>query len=323
LKPAVFVGCATKALSIATALQQQLQDHAEVTIWNEGLFKLSQGTLESLLRFIDRFDFSVLIFTADDITQIDGTTVWVPRDNVVFELGLFYGRLGPRRTFALCDFDEKVKIPSDLKGVTVAPIDSKRFHGDRAAAVAAAGEEIQSAIDEAHRTAELGLLPSTALAIAYVDNFLVPVCTALTAMSDITVGNRVWDLMKNTFKLVVLLPDDFGPSFHANLPLVLTPRGLTQVSIPTASRHFPFFVRADPHDDPVLELYDVPTILSAAWKAIRLYVGKQTVGISPDEAKLQRREIVRFRKAVEGLLEEPDHWGLRTVVEIRGLDEQR
>jgi hypothetical protein len=319
MKPTVFVGCATKSLPIATTLQQQLKDRVEVTVWNEGLFKLSEGTLEALLRFIDRFDFAVLILTADDLTQSDAKTTWVPRDNVVFELGLFYGRLGPRRTFALCDFDEAVKIPSDLKGVTVAVIDSRRFHGDRTAALAAACEEIHSAIDQAQGTAELGLLPSTALAIAYVDNFLGPVCTALTAMSHITIGEKVWDLTRNKFKLIVLLPDDFGPVFHGNLPHVLAPRGLTQVSIPTTSRHFPFFVRADTDDDPVLELYDVPTILSAAWKAIRLYVGKQTVGIGPDEAKLHEREIVRFRKAIEGLLAEPDHWGLRTVVEVRDL----
>jgi predicted nucleotide-binding protein len=46
----------------------------------------------------------------------------VPRDNVIFELGLD-GRSGRSRTFIVYEEGAKVKTPSDLAGVTTAPFE--------------------------------------------------------------------------------------------------------------------------------------------------------------------------------------------------------
>jgi predicted nucleotide-binding protein len=42
----------------------------------------------------------------------------VPRDNVVFELGLFIGALGRRRVFVVIPRGAEIKIPTDLLGLT-------------------------------------------------------------------------------------------------------------------------------------------------------------------------------------------------------------
>ena len=44
----------------------------------------------------------------------------MPRDNLLFELGLFTGALGRARTFMVYCRDDKLHLPSDLAGVTAA-----------------------------------------------------------------------------------------------------------------------------------------------------------------------------------------------------------
>jgi hypothetical protein len=65
---------------------------------------------------------------------------------VVFECGLFLGRLGRERTFLVYDSSRELKLPSDLAGVAIA-----KFHGDRQdhnllAAVGEATDPIRDAV---------------------------------------------------------------------------------------------------------------------------------------------------------------------------------
>ena len=54
-----------------------------------------------------------------------------PRDNVIFELGLFMGRLGRARAILMEPRAAKLKLPSDLAGLTTIPY---RFEAGRDAA---------------------------------------------------------------------------------------------------------------------------------------------------------------------------------------------
>jgi hypothetical protein len=119
-RPSIFVGSSTEGLAIAKALGVILDDACEVTIWGQGVFGLSQGTLESLVYALDRFDFAVLVLTADDLVTSREASSIAPRDNVLFELGLFMGGLGRDRTFIVYDRTANLKLPSDLAGVSAA-----------------------------------------------------------------------------------------------------------------------------------------------------------------------------------------------------------
>ena len=49
MKPAVFIGSSVESLKIAYAIQEELTHNAEITLWSQGIFKLSNTTLDDLL----------------------------------------------------------------------------------------------------------------------------------------------------------------------------------------------------------------------------------------------------------------------------------
>src|SRR5512133_911029 len=120
MKPRMFIASSVEAKESAEYLQLGLEYDVETTIWHQGIFGLSDGSLESLVKAAKDFDFAALVLTPDDLVTKRGTKKGRPRDNVVFELGLFMGALGRERTFIVCNRDEKLDLLSDLAGVTLA-----------------------------------------------------------------------------------------------------------------------------------------------------------------------------------------------------------
>jgi hypothetical protein len=110
------------------------------------MFPPGKSNLESLVETAATLDFGVLVLTPDDLTESKGHTMDSPRDNVLFELGLFMGRLGRERTFAIYNRDEPIKLPSDLAGVTLATF--PRYSAPNLAAqVSSACTPVLNAID--------------------------------------------------------------------------------------------------------------------------------------------------------------------------------
>ena len=139
--PKLFVGSSNESLSIARAIKAQLGDIAEITVWKDGVFRQNDGNLEALLRALDYFDFAVFVLSPDDSTTSRGKTQPSPRDNALFEFGLFLGHLSRTRCFAVAS-DAKdsagvftLKLPSDFHGVTVARYESDRSDENWKAAV--------------------------------------------------------------------------------------------------------------------------------------------------------------------------------------------
>lgn len=117
-EPVLFLGCSSEALPLATAIKDGLAaDKIDVRVWNDGLFGPSSITLDILLEAAKAADFAALIFGADDYVVSRGKEMNAPRDNVVFELGLFMGQLDRERAFVISG-SQDIKVPSDLLGLT-------------------------------------------------------------------------------------------------------------------------------------------------------------------------------------------------------------
>lgn len=74
------------------------------------------SAIESLEAALDRVDFAIFICNPEDSTTTKHDQRTVVRDNVVFELGLFLGRLTRKRVFTIGPRGAKGSLPSDLTG---------------------------------------------------------------------------------------------------------------------------------------------------------------------------------------------------------------
>ena len=120
MRPRIFLGSSAQQEKLLQALTRGLQDLADVEPWTI-VFNPGVSTLDRLVELTREVDFAAFVFAQDDWTT-RGTAPDAaagqasPRDNVVFEAGLFGGALGMRRTFIL--HADGAKLPTDLLGLT-------------------------------------------------------------------------------------------------------------------------------------------------------------------------------------------------------------
>src|ERR671935_1080370 len=116
-KPRIFVGSSGKQAKLLQSIARGLEDVADVEPWTT-TFNPGRSTLDRLVELCQEVDFAAFVFAQDDWTATDASPSGEasPRDNVVFEAGLFGGALGIRRTFILHAHGSK--LPSDLLGLT-------------------------------------------------------------------------------------------------------------------------------------------------------------------------------------------------------------
>ena len=121
-KPRIFLGSSGQQAKLLEALTRGLEEVARVEPWTTS-FNPGTTTLGRLLELTREVDFAAFVFARDDWTTASsgspssaGGGQASPRDNVVFEAGLFGGVLGMRRTFIL--HANGAKLPTDLLGLT-------------------------------------------------------------------------------------------------------------------------------------------------------------------------------------------------------------
>jgi len=146
VQPPLFIGSSGEGLDIAFALQENLENDAEVTVWTQDIFEPSRFTLESLIAALDRCSFGVFVLSPDDSLTMRGEQFNVARDNVIFELGLFVGRLGRERSYVLMPRGQELHIPSDLLGVNPLWFNPNRQDGNLRAALGPSCNTLRKAL---------------------------------------------------------------------------------------------------------------------------------------------------------------------------------
>ena len=133
-KVRLFIGSSVENLDIAYEAEAELERDAQVSVWSQGIFEPTRPTLQELIKAVGESDAALFVFAPNDLVRMRDTVSQVVRDNVIFEFGLFIGKLGPERVFFVIPRGEELHLPSDLLGLTPLTFDPHRTdHNLRAA----------------------------------------------------------------------------------------------------------------------------------------------------------------------------------------------
>jgi len=105
-------------LEVARTVQLGLShDDFVVKLWTDGVFQASGDAITGLVAAAAQSDFGILVLGPDDTVVSRGSEQRAPRDNVVFELGLFMGSVGRNRTLLVKPRKTELRLPTDLLGL--------------------------------------------------------------------------------------------------------------------------------------------------------------------------------------------------------------
>jgi hypothetical protein len=145
-KPRIFIASSKEGLSIAQAINANLDFDTTPTLWPTGTFRLGSNSLDDLVQKSSEVDFAIFVFNPDDVATIRDESTKIVRDNVLFELGIFIGAIGKSRCFIVKPRDSDMHLPTDLLGVNTTSYANDRDDGDHSSATNYACTQIRDEI---------------------------------------------------------------------------------------------------------------------------------------------------------------------------------
>lgn len=126
-KPNIFIASSGRIKKLAEGLKQELEGSqlfSRVLLWSDETKRNTGKTITEFLKeSAKESDFVAVFLAKDDAISRNGVEFPAPRDNCVFEAGLFIGSLGLQfeRCFLICDKSIAPFLLSDLKGIQHIP----------------------------------------------------------------------------------------------------------------------------------------------------------------------------------------------------------
>lgn len=146
-RPVIFIGSSKEKRHIAQEIRDGLApENMLLKVWTDDIFRPSETSIENLERELESADFAVLLITPDDLVRSRKVQRAAPRDNVIWEHGLFTGGLGRKRVFIVKPQGIDLKLPSDLLGVTTLDFDPDGTDHDLRARLGSATNGVRKAV---------------------------------------------------------------------------------------------------------------------------------------------------------------------------------
>jgi hypothetical protein len=288
-KPELFIGSSAEAGDVAAALEANLAHHFNVTPWTAGgSFQPGHMTLQELERHVHKSDFGVFVFSKDDVTTSRGKQQKAPRDNVVFEAGLFIGGLGRENCFIVAPQDyKKLKMPSDLEGFHPATYDHERFLRDGEVGLSVTANGIRSAITR--RLAEKARAAAAAAAPGEADREEPEAEETLTVSAFRRAGDHVIDLLqmvgRNQAGLTVAVGNKVKMRGWAQTVLKMTHEVLKTVTPGLPDDAYVVWLKPKGKGAKSLELFEAYKLPEAYRKYYKFALGEGLAGTVWEEGK--------------------------------------
>lgn len=276
MKRKIFIGSSSEGLKIAEEIKRKIEqdcdDWLQCDIWNEGeVFRINSGTLDSLVRASRRYDYGILVATADDQTIKRRCIHKSMRDNVLFEMGLFLGSLGLDRAFLFAN--TKISIPSDFNGVTLIWYHKKRDIESKVSV-------LLDYLKKTKNSYPLKPLPSSALALGYYEDYVVHLARKLSEEGP-------------DWKLHIVIPSET----HRLLDRI---KKYKEETNSTQIFHERPFTYQYPNDS--RNYWDIPTTLLTLNKLVDFLNPTRGIGIDNENLEWKNQEIRNFTGTLQALI---------------------
>ncbi|KAA5534563.1 hypothetical protein F0919_08045 [Taibaiella lutea] len=303
MRSQIFIGSSAEGLRYVDQICTYLEPVGDVVKWTTS-FTQNRSALDSLIKKTKLSEFAILVATCDDLTLKRDDIKSTPRDNIVFEFGLFAGATGIDRAFLLVE--EAAELPSDLEGIVVS-----RFSDDKSKynSLEKKCAELIEHIRKEQETSQLGLLPSTALALGYYHSFIKGVCEQIRDAGIISVDNQT--LKIKNFELYIIIPAELDNNGVVDFRHQYNKaKGLEQAQTLAAAnthRGYPFHFKIDPSEqdrtkEVEVKLFDIPTTLNTIVEAVKIFVPTEKIGQNSEHEYLENRELKNFAKVLKYLV---------------------
>ncbi|MGB0871044.1 MAG: STING domain-containing protein [Flavobacteriales bacterium] len=285
-KKRIFIGSSSEELTLAESAKKILEPEFEVIIWNDSVwdtavFKINNNFLHDLLKATLQYDFGILLGTTDDKVIVREQEMLQSRDNILFELGLFMGRLG----LSKCAFvvEKELKILSDIKGISLARF-SKKESGSFINAISTVADLFKN-----QRDSSVNFFPSSTLASVYFENLISPTCRYLIEQGGFEENGKKYE----DCKIKIIIPKKLNSDLNLQFEKIKKGRSTKSVSFHYAGR--PRFINLETEiTDNKLMFIDFPTILTGINYAIQNLLPNDFNSMSEDYESILSRELERF-----------------------------
>lgn len=120
MKTRLIIFSSLETLQIANAIQRNLYPKDfSVKVWTNGFFKLSKTYISNFLDIKSDYDYAIVLCSADDKIKRRNKYIYIPRDNVILELGMCINAFSPNRVIIVKK--DNATLPTDLAGIQPIP----------------------------------------------------------------------------------------------------------------------------------------------------------------------------------------------------------